>query len=47
MTEQWYAYIPKPVCEHEYVTVLWTQEVHPDREVMANRADIIIKNKKR
>jgi len=29
------------------VTVLWNQAVHTDREVTANRPDIIIKNKKR
>jgi hypothetical protein len=28
------------------VTVLWNQAVHPNREVTANRPDIIIKNKK-
>jgi hypothetical protein len=28
------------------VPVLWKQEVHTDREVTANRPDIIIKNKK-
>jgi len=28
------------------VTVLWSQEVHTDREVTANRPDVIIKNKK-
>ena len=27
------------------VTVLWNQAVHTDREVTANRPDIIIKNK--
>jgi len=27
--------------------VLWYQAVHTDREVTANRTDIIIKNKKR
>jgi len=26
--------------------VLWNQAVHTDREVMANRPDVIIKNKK-
>jgi hypothetical protein len=26
--------------------MLWNQEVHTDREVMANRPDIIIKNRK-
>jgi len=35
------------VYEEGDVTVLWHQEVHTDREVTANRPDIIIKNKKR
>jgi len=34
------------VCEDGNVTVLWNQAVHTDREVTANRLDIIIKNKK-
>jgi hypothetical protein len=38
--------MPKPVFEED-VTVLWNQPVHTDREVTANRPDIIIKNKKR
>ena len=38
--------MPKPVCEAGDVTVLWNQAVHTDREVTANRADIVIKNKK-
>jgi hypothetical protein len=29
------------------VTVLWNQGVHTDRDVTANRPDIIFKNKKR
>ena len=37
--------MPKPVCEKGDVTVLWNQAVHTDREVTANRPDIIIKNK--
>jgi hypothetical protein len=37
---------PKPLCEHEDVTVLWNQGVHTDREVTANRPDTVIKNKK-
>ena len=36
----------KPVCEEGDVTVLWNQAVHTDREVTANRPDIIIKNQK-
>ena len=34
------------VYEEGDVTVLWNQTVHTDREVTANRPDIIIKNKK-
>ena len=37
----------KPVYEEGDVTVVWNQAVHTDREVTANRPDIIIKNKKR
>ena len=37
----------KPVYEERYVSVLKNQAVHTDREVTANRPDIIIKNKKR
>jgi len=39
--------MPKPVYEEGDVTVLLNQAVHTDREVTANRPDIIIKNKKR
>jgi hypothetical protein len=38
--------MPKPVCQHEDITVLWNQGVRTDREVLANRFHIIIKNKK-
>ena len=38
---------PKPLCGHEGVTVLWNQGVHTDREVIANRPDVIIENKKK
>ena len=38
--------MPKPACEEGDVTVLWNQAVHTDREVTANRLDIIIKNNK-
>jgi hypothetical protein len=34
------------VYEEGDVTVLWNQAVYTDREVTANRPDIIIKNKK-
>ena len=45
-TDKWYTHMPKPVYEEGDVTLLWNQAVHPDREVTANRPDIIIKNKK-
>ena len=41
-----HTHMPKPVCEEGDVTVLWNQAVHTEREVTANRPDIIIKNKK-
>jgi hypothetical protein len=43
-TENWYSHIPKPVCQHEDITVLWNQGIQTDGEVLANRLDIIIKN---
>jgi hypothetical protein len=45
-TENWYSHIPKPVCQHEDITVLWNQGVQTDREVLANRPDKIIKTMK-
>jgi hypothetical protein len=44
-TENWYSHIPKSVCQHEDITVLWNQGIQTDREVLANR-QIIIKNMK-
>jgi hypothetical protein len=41
-----HTHVPKPVCEHEEVTVLWNQAVHTDREVTGNKPDITIKTKK-
>jgi len=38
--------MPKPVYEKGDVTVLWNQAAHTEREVTANRPDIIIKNTK-
>jgi hypothetical protein len=38
--------MPKPVYEKGDDIVLWNQAVHTDREVTANRPDIIIKNTK-
>ena len=48
MTNKWYTHTHKlkPVYEQEEITVLWSQKGHTDREVTANRPDIMIKNKK-
>jgi hypothetical protein len=35
----------RPLYEQEDMTVLWNQAVHIDREVVANRPDMVIKNK--
>ena len=45
-TDKWYTNMPKPVYKEGDVTGLWNQAVHTDREVTANRPDIIIKNEK-
>jgi hypothetical protein len=45
-TGKWYTHVPKPVYKEGDVTVLWNQAAHTEREVTANRPDIIIKNKK-
>jgi hypothetical protein len=49
-TDRWYTHTRararKAVCKQEDVTVLWYQGLHTDRELTANKTDIIIKNKK-
>jgi len=44
--DKWYTHMPKPVYEEGDVPVLRNQAVHTDKEVTANRPDIITKNKK-
>jgi hypothetical protein len=41
-----HTHTPTLAYEQEDVTVLWNQSVHTDREVTANRPDIIIKKKR-
>jgi len=45
--DKWCTYMPKPMYEQENITMLWNQAVNTDREVTANRPEIIIKNRKR
>jgi hypothetical protein len=44
--ENWYSHIPNPVTEHKHIKVLWNQAIQTDREVLANRPDIIIKTRR-
>jgi hypothetical protein len=44
-TEKWYSPIPKSVIEHDDLTLLWNQGVQTDSEFLANRPDVIVKNK--
>jgi hypothetical protein len=46
MTDKNHTHTPKPVCELEAVTVLLNQGVHTDREVTANRPDIMTRKRK-
>ena len=39
--------MPKPIYEEGDVTSLWNKAEYTDREITANRPDIIIKNKKK
>ena len=43
--DKWYEHQPTTVAENNKVTVLWDMPVNTDREIKANRPDIIIKNK--
>jgi hypothetical protein len=29
--DNWYSYVPKPICEHEDITVLWNQGAQTER----------------
>jgi hypothetical protein len=42
--ENWYSHIPKVVCEHENITVLWNQGVQTKRFWSIGQPDIIIKD---
>jgi len=44
-TDKWYTHRSKPVYEKGDVTMLSNQAVHAEREVTANRPDVIIKHK--
>ncbi len=45
-TEKWYEHQPKTVTEKNDVTILWDMPIHTDREIKANKPDIVIKDRK-
>jgi len=44
--EKWYDHKPETVTENESVKLLWDMPIQTDREIRANRPDIIVKDKK-
>ena len=46
VVENWYDHKPKTVTNNENVTILWDMPISTDREIKANKPDIVIKDKK-
>ena len=46
VTDNWYHHKPNTAAENESATILWDMPVHTDKEIKANRPDIIVKDKK-
>lgn len=44
--DRWYKHKPDPVINTPEVTIIWDMQVQTDREIKANKPDIIVKNKK-
>lgn len=42
--QHWYEHHPQTVTEGENVTILWDYNIHTDREIKANRPDIVVKD---
>ena len=40
----WYEHKTETVTESEEVTILWDMQIHADRELSANKTDIVIKD---
>ena len=43
-TDKWSDHKPDTVVENEQATILWNMPIHNDREIAANKPDIIIRN---
>ena len=46
-SKEWYKHEPKPVTENDLVTVLWDFAIQTDKTIIANRPDIVIRDKKK
>jgi hypothetical protein len=44
-SKTWYDHKTAPVVENEKVTILWDFTIHTDKTIMANRPDIIVRDK--
>ena len=42
---KWYEHNPQTVVESQHATILWDMPIHTDREIAANRPDIVVKDK--
>ena len=45
VTSKWYEHKPNTVVEGKDVVVLWDMPIHTDKEITANRPDIVIRDK--
>ena len=43
---EWYKYEPSPVLENENFKILWDFSIQTDKEIRANRADIVFVDKR-
>ena len=43
-TSKWYDHLPDTVVENKQATILWNIPIHTNREIAANKPDIIIRN---
>jgi hypothetical protein len=39
--DNWHSHVPKPVCKHEDISVLWNHGAQTDGEVLAKGPDIV------
>ena len=44
VADKWYNHSPETVVSNDQVTLIWDMQVHTDKEIKANKPDIIIKD---